>query len=90
MDLRILFATFSAVFLAELADKTQLVGLNMSAKTGKPWMVFVASVAAYAVITAITVLIGAKLSEALKPEYIRYVGGGLFVLLGVLMLANKL
>ena len=29
-------ATFTGVFFAELADKTQLVGIGMAAKTGKP------------------------------------------------------
>lgn len=36
MDWKIFLATFSAIFLAELADKTQLVGIGMSAKSGKP------------------------------------------------------
>jgi putative Ca2+/H+ antiporter (TMEM165/GDT1 family) len=36
MDWKVFFVTFGAVFLAELADKTQLVGVGMSAKTGKP------------------------------------------------------
>jgi putative Ca2+/H+ antiporter (TMEM165/GDT1 family) len=31
MDLKIFFAAFSAIFPAELADKTQLVGIGMSA-----------------------------------------------------------
>ena len=90
MDLRIFMATFGAVFLAELADKTQLVGLGMSAKSGKPLTVWLGSVSAYIIITAITVLIGATLGKYIKPEVIRYVGASLFILLGALMFVGKL
>lgn len=90
MDLKILFATFSAVFFAELADKTQLVGIAMTAKTGKPFVVYAGSVLAYMVVTAITVLIGAMLAKYLRPDIIRYVGASLFVIIGFLMFAGKL
>ena len=40
MDWRVFLATFGAVFLAELADKTQFVGLGMSAKSGRPLSVW--------------------------------------------------
>jgi len=36
MDWKIFLVTFSAVFFAELADKTQLVGIGIAAKTDKP------------------------------------------------------
>jgi len=36
MDWKVFLATFTAVFMAELADKTQFVGIGMSAKSGKP------------------------------------------------------
>ncbi|MFH1957254.1 MAG: TMEM165/GDT1 family protein [bacterium] len=47
MDLKVFIATFRAIFLAELADKTQLVGIGMTAKTGKPLTVWLGSVSAY-------------------------------------------
>lgn len=81
-----IFATFSAVFLAELADKTQLVGIGMAAKTGKPWTVWLGSVSAYIIVTLISVIIGATLAKFIKPEMIRYAGASLFILIGVLML----
>jgi putative Ca2+/H+ antiporter (TMEM165/GDT1 family) len=52
MDLKIFFATFTAIFFAELADKTQIVGVGMAAKSGKPVSVWLGSVAAYMVVTA--------------------------------------
>lgn len=86
MDWKIFFMTFGAVFLAELADKTQLVGIGMSAKTGKPLSVWLGSVSAYIVVTVITVLIGAVLGRYIKPEVIRYSGASLFIIIGLLML----
>ncbi len=90
MDLKIFFATFGAIFLAELADKTQLVGINMTAKSGKPLTVWLASVSAYVIVTLFSVLIGATLGKYLKPEFIRYAGALIFVIIGILMFTGKL
>ena len=90
MDWKIFLATFGAVFFAELADKTQLVGIGMSAKSGRPLSVLLGSVSAYIVITAASVLIGAVLGKYIKPDFMRYVGGSLFVILGVLMFLGKI
>ena len=90
MDWKIFFATFSAIFQAELADKTQLVGIGMSAKSGKPLTVWLGSISAYIIVTAISVLIGATLGKYIKPELIRYCGASLFVIIGILMFAGKI
>ena len=90
MDWKIFFATFGAIFLAELADKTQMVGISMSAKSGKPFSVFLASVSAYILVTAISVFAGALLSAHLKPDIIRYVGAVLFTVIGVLMFLGRI
>lgn len=86
MDEKIFFATFSAVFLAELADKTQLVGIGLAAKSGKPLSVWLGSVSAYVIVTLISVLMGAALSKFINPEAIRYLGASLFIIIGVLIL----
>ncbi len=90
MDLKIFLATFTAVFLAELADKTQLVGIAMASKSGKPLSVWLGSVSAYIIITALSVIIGTLLSKYLKPELIRYAGASLFILSGNFMLLGKI
>ena len=90
MDWKIFFATFGAIFLAELADKTQLVGIGMSAKSGKPLIVWLGSVAAYIIVTAISVLVGSALSKYIRPELIRYTGASLFVVIGILMFWGKI
>lgn len=90
MSWKIFLAAFGAIFLAELADKTQLVGIGMSAKTGKPLIVWLGSVSAYIIITAISVLIGATLGKYIKPELIRYCGAVLFIIIGILMFMGKI
>ena len=90
MNWKIFFATFSAIFLAELADKTQLVGIGMSAKSGKPLMVWLGSVSAYIIITALSVLIGAALGKYLRPELIRYAGASVFMIISILMFFGKI
>ena len=89
MDWKVFLATFSAIFVAELADKTQLVGIGMSAKSGKPLMVLLGSVSAYIIITAVSVLIGSILGKYIKPELVRYLGGSIFVTIGILMFFGK-
>lgn len=90
MDFKIMTATFLAVLVAELADKTQLVGLGMASKTLKPVSVFVGSVVAYVVITALTVSIGAVIGKHLNPVHLRYGGAFLFIALGLLMFFDRL
>lgn len=90
MDWRIFLATFGSIFLAELADKTQLVGISLSAKSGKPLTVWMASVSAYVIVTAISVLIGATFGKYVRPEIIRYGGASLFMIIGVMIFLGKI
>ncbi|MDD5107941.1 MAG: TMEM165/GDT1 family protein [Candidatus Omnitrophica bacterium] len=86
MDWKVFVATFGAVFFAELADKTQLVGIGMAAKTGKPLSVWMGSVSAYILVTLISVFLGAIMARFIRPELIRYIGASMFILIGFLML----
>ncbi len=90
MDWKVFAATFAAVFCAELADKTQMVGIGMAAKTGKPISVWAGSVAAYVIVTVISVFLGSLAARFIRPEMIRYVGASLFILIGALMLLKIL
>ncbi|MFA4853933.1 MAG: TMEM165/GDT1 family protein [Candidatus Omnitrophota bacterium] len=90
MDWKVFLATFGAVFFAELADKTQLVGIGMAAKSGKPVSVWLGSVSAYVIVTVISVFLGAVMAKFIKPELIRYVGASLFIIIGALMLLKAI
>lgn len=90
MDWKVFMATFGAIFFAEMADKTQLVGLTMAAKSQKPWVVWLGSVSAYIVVTAISVLLGMFLSRFLKPEWLKMAGGVIFIAMGILLFLDKI
>ena len=89
MDWKVYLATFTAVFLAELADKTQLVGITMASKSGRPFSVWLGSVSAYIIVTALSVALGALAGKYLKPELIKYAAGILFIAMGMFMLWSK-
>lgn len=90
MDGKVFAAAFAAVFVAELADKTQLVGITMASKSGRPLAVWCGSVAAYLIVTAISVFLGALFAKYLRPEWVRSVGALLFIVLGILMFFEKI
>lgn len=90
MDWKVWMVTFSAVFLAELADKTQLVGIGIASKTGKPFSVWLGSVCAYTIVTAVSVLLGAALGKYIKAEFIRYSAALIFIATGVLIFLKKI
>jgi len=85
MDWKVFTATFAAIFVAELGDKTQLAAISMTSKTGKPIMVFVGAVLALALVTLIGVLVGEGLTKAVPMEYIEKGAAAMFVVIGVLM-----
>ena len=90
MDWKIFLAAFTAIFFAELADKTQFVGIAMTAKSGKPLSVWLGSCLAYIIVTLLSVLLGSILGKHIKPEFIRYTGALLFIVVGVLIFLGKL
>lgn len=85
MAFKIFLMTFGAVFLAELADKTQIVGIGMASKSGRPVLVWLGSVSAYMVVTAVSVLVGALLGKYLNEQMVRYAGASIFIIIGLLI-----
>ena len=90
MDWRVIAAAFSAIFLAEMGDKTQLTAMTMAASSGHPLSVFVGAAVALTAVSAIGVLVGGALGTYLPVEWIKRAAGVAFVAVGVLMLAGKL
>jgi putative Ca2+/H+ antiporter (TMEM165/GDT1 family) len=89
VDWRVVASTFGLIFLAELGDKTQLAAIAMSAESKTPLAVFVGAVAALALVTLIGVTIGGALTKVVPARYIRMAAGGLFVIMGTLMLIPR-
>ena len=90
MDWRVLTATASAIFLAEMGDKTQLAAVTLAASTGKPLSVFIGAATALVTVSAIGVIVGDQLGAHLPVEWIKRAAGGVFAALGALMLIGKL
>lgn len=83
MDWKVLATVFVTVFVAEMADKTQLVTLLFAADQAvSKWVVFLGSAAALVLASAIGVAAGAMLSEVLNPKIMSGVAGLGFVAIG--------
>ena len=83
MDMRMLLTVFSAVFIAELGDKTQVATMLFAADKGASKLtVFVGSSAALILTSALGVLIGGLLSQYLNPKVLSVVAGAGFILIG--------
>jgi putative Ca2+/H+ antiporter (TMEM165/GDT1 family) len=83
MELKIFITIFTAVFIAELGDKTQLATMLFAAdKDVSKLMVFAAASAALVVASAIGVLAGSFLSEYMNEKVLSYVAGIGFIVIG--------
>lgn len=90
MDWNAFSSAFVLLFLAELGDKTQLAALGFSATHSHIGSVLLGSVLGISLATVLGVLVGRVLGDWLNPAYLRLAGGALFVLLGVLMLLDRM
>ena len=80
-------ATFAAVFLAELGDKTQLATMLFAAQPGaRPAAVFAAAASALVASALLAVVVGATLGAWLPPERVRPIAGIGFVAVGLWIL----
>lgn len=83
MDWKIFLTIFTAVFIAELGDKTQLATMLFAAdKEVSKYTVFIAASAALIVASAIGVLAGSLLSEYINEKILHYVAGVGFITIG--------
>ena len=89
MNWAVFFTSFGAIFLAELADKTEIAVLSLTAKTKSPWSVFCGAMFAFAVATLLAVLLGELVAKAVPIHILRYISAGIFILIGVLTLIGK-
>ena len=67
----------------ELGDKTQLITMTLAAQN-PPILVFTGAMLAFALLTAATVLIGAKLAAKIPTKWLKIGTSVLFIVLGSL------
>ena len=91
MDWKLLIVVFGSVFIAEMADKTQLVTLLFAAdKEVSKLTVFIGSAAALILASAIGVLAGSLLSQVLNVKVMSLVAGVGFIVIGAFTLYHGL
>lgn len=84
MDLKILMTVFTAVFIAELGDKTQLATvLFASDKQVSKLTVFLGASLALVVASGIGVLAGGMISQYISEKYLHYLAGLGFIGIGL-------
>ncbi len=82
------FSVFGLVFLAELADKTQLTVFGLASNQNNLWIVFVAASLALTASTLLAVLGGVAMRGWLPEPILRRGVGVLFLVLGTWFLVN--
>jgi putative Ca2+/H+ antiporter (TMEM165/GDT1 family) len=65
----------------ELGDKTQILTLTLAAQTA-PILVLIGMLSAFVLLTAVAVLIGAKLVSRLPVKWLKIITSTLFIVLG--------
>jgi putative Ca2+/H+ antiporter (TMEM165/GDT1 family) len=91
MDWKILATVFAAVFVAEMADKTQLVTMLFATdKDVSKWLVFAGSASALVLTSAIGVLAGTLLSQVINVKTMSILAGAGFIVIGAWTLYHGL
>ncbi|GAB4337285.1 MAG: TMEM165/GDT1 family protein [Candidatus Abyssubacteria bacterium] len=90
MDIKIMASVFTAVFLAELGDKTQLAILGLAAESKSLGSVFIGATAAMLTATVLAVVLGGLIAHYVPVRIVHIVAGLAFITIGILMLAGKL
>ena len=86
MDWKLFATTFITIFLAEMGDKTQFAALAASAQAKSTGAVLLAVVLALSTAGAIGVLAGRVLGTFIDPQYMKYISGSLFIVVGLWIL----
>lgn len=81
---------FGFVALMELGDKTQLSVITLSAESGAALMVFVGAALGFLWLVILEVSLGKVIGEKVPKNYIRIGSGLVFIIFGIIFLAQQL
>ncbi|TVM18747.1 hypothetical protein DPQ33_04550 [Oceanidesulfovibrio indonesiensis] len=90
MDWKLLATTFGTLFVAELGDKTQLACILLTAKTEKPWTVFLGSSMALVLVSALGIVFASFICQYIPTDIVKKVAAIGFILIGALIFFDKL
>ena len=84
MEWKLLATVFAAVFIADMADKTQLVTMLFAAdREVSKWTVFLGSASALVLTSAIGVAAGTLLSQVINVKMMSILAGVGFIVIGI-------
>ncbi|UCE72307.1 MAG: TMEM165/GDT1 family protein [Nitrospiraceae bacterium] len=84
MDTKLFATIFATVFLAEIADKTQIATILYASNTQhNKLVVFLGSALALCLASAIAVFAGSMLSQWINGKVMSRVAGSLFIIVGI-------
>jgi Ca2+/H+ antiporter, TMEM165/GDT1 family len=89
VDWKLFVSTFSAIFVAELGDKTQLATLSLAAGGKSRWVVFAGSAMALVATSGLAVLGGELIARTVPPMVVRRAAGIVFLVMGGLFLFGR-
>ena len=89
MDLKLIATVFVTIFVAEIADKTQIATLLYASNAQHSRLcVFIGSALALMVASGVAVLAGAGLSNWIDEKLMAHVAGIAFILVGIWTIAR--
>jgi putative Ca2+/H+ antiporter (TMEM165/GDT1 family) len=74
---------FVVIFLGEFGDLTQLLTVNLVARTHQPWSVFTGALAALVAVSCLAAFTGQALLRVIPASRLRIGGGLVLVALGI-------
>jgi putative Ca2+/H+ antiporter (TMEM165/GDT1 family) len=84
MEYKVLLTVFTAVFIAELGDKTQLATMLFAAdKEVSKLTVFIGASLALIVASGVGVLAGGIISQYISEKHLQYIAGVGFIAIGI-------
>jgi putative Ca2+/H+ antiporter (TMEM165/GDT1 family) len=88
--IKIIISTFLLVFVAELGDKTQITTMLLSAQSSSKMAVFLGSALALVCSSLVGVVLGTFLNKYIPPDFLQKAAAFAFIIIGVLLLLNKI
>ncbi len=84
MEYKVLLTVFTAVFIAELGDKTQLATMLFATdKEVSKLTIFIGASLALIVASGVGVLAGSLISQYISEKHLHYIAGVGFIAIGV-------
>lgn len=88
MDVKVFFTVFGSMLLMELGDKTQLATVSFAASQESRLSVFLGAAAALVLTSLVAVVLGQVAANLVPELVVKRVCGGIFVAIGVLLVAG--